>query len=117
MALRESGRASNKEYNLEAIVKPSLEIGVDGGAELLVFADAILGTDRGALDKAREALAAKLGATAVAAASIIAANFTKNDRIANGLGIPSEPPMLEATMEFRESFGINAYPSAVNSLG
>ena len=89
---------------------------MEGGPELLAFAEAVLGADRGALDDARNALAQRLSLEAVGAASIIAADFTKNDRIANGLGIPMEPPSMEETADFRESFGINAYPSAANSL-
>jgi len=116
MALRESGRAINQTFNIEAIVRPGLDPGVEGGPELLAFAEAVLGADRGALDDARNALAQRLSPAAVGAASIIAADFTKNDRIANGLGIPMEPPSLEETADFRESFGINAYPSAANSL-
>jgi len=102
---------------VEALVRPTLDIGVDGGAELLAFADAVLGADDGGLDNAREALADRLGPAAVSAASIIAANFSKNDRIANGLGIPIEKHAIEATVEIREALGLNDYRSAVNSLG
>ena len=106
----------NKSFNIEAIIRPNLDVGVEGSAELLAFADAILASDRGVLDTARLALADRLGPAAVAAASIIAANFTKNDRIANALGIPIEPMMLAPTADFREALGINEYRSAVNSL-
>ena len=99
------------------MVDPSLEIGVEGGAELLAFADALLSTDAPALDDARQALDDRLGPAAVAAASIIAANFSKNDRIANGIGIPMDRHSLEATREVREALGLNDYRSAVNSLG
>ena len=116
MVLRESGRVINKAFNIEAIIRPGIDVGVEGGEELLAFADAILRTDPGALDNARLALAKRLGPTAVSAASIITANFSKNDRIANGLGIPMEAMMLDPTEDFREDFGINAYRSAANTL-
>ena len=58
-----------------------------GGQELLAFAEAVIGPDRAALDKIRNDLAAALSPGVVSAASgLSAANFTKNDRIANGLG-------------------------------
>lgn len=83
---------------------------------MLAFADALVGTDAPALDQARQALDARLGPAAVAAASIIAANFSKNDRIANGLGIPMDKHALEATREIRAALGLNEYRSAANSL-
>ena len=83
---------------------------------MLAFADAILSADRDELDRARKALTEVLGPVAVASASIIAANFSKNDRITNGLGIPAEPMMLEPTADFRKSLGINQFRSATNSL-
>ena len=116
MVLRESGRLQNKVFNIEAIMQPTLEVGVEGGGELLAFADAILSADRNKLDCARLALADVLGKAAVASASIIAADFSKNDRIANGLGIPIEPMELEPTADFREALGINQFRSAANSL-
>jgi hypothetical protein len=114
--LRESSRVLNYTVNLEALAKPEQDIGVPGGAALLAFSNAVLGSDRAELDKARDALVAELGSAGLTAAAAIAANFTKNDRIANGLGIPSEPFMLKDTFEMREQLGINQYPSAVNTL-
>lgn len=116
MVLRESGRLLNKFFNIEAIVRPTLDVGIEGGGELLAFADAILSADRDELDRARKALAEVLGPVAVASASIIAADFSKNDRIANGLGIPLEPIELKPTADFRERLGINQFRSAANSL-
>jgi len=105
------------EFDIEALVNPTLEIGVDGGRVLLGFADALLGPDLAELNRARAALAAELGAAAVAAASIIAGNFTKNDRIANGIGIPSDPMFVEKTADFRERLGLLEYRSAKNTFG
>jgi len=76
----------------------------------------LLGCNRATLDKARLDLANTLGPAAVSAASAVAANFTKNDRIANGCGIPSEPMVLKATADIRADLGINKYPSAVNTF-
>mgnify|MGYP003991437679 FL=1 len=102
--------------NPEALVRPELDIGVPHGDLLLVFAEAIIGTDRAALDAARDALIKALGPAAISGASAIAGNFTKNDRVANGLGIPVDPPVLKGTEELREQLGINAYKSAENTF-
>jgi len=76
----------------------------------------LVDTDRSALDTARKALENVLGAAAIPAASAIAANFSKNDRIANGLGIPHDPVMVKATKDIREQLGLNSYLSAINTL-
>lgn len=116
MVLRESGRRLGKEFELTGILRPELDTGVDGGGVLISFADAVLGTDVAELDRARIALEARLGADAVVAASAIAANFSKNDRIANAIGIPMDPPFLKGSEDFRERLGINAFRSARNTL-
>ncbi len=115
--LRESGRTIDREFNIDALVKPSQEIGVDGGRVLLDFAEALLETDVAELNRARSALSAELGPAAVAAASIIAGNFTKNDRIANGIGIPSDPMFIKASEDFRERLGLMKFRSAQNTFG
>ena len=87
-------------------MNPELDIGVPGGTLLLKFSDALLGNDVGELNAARAALAEELGPKSVSAASAIAANFTKNDRIANGCGIPVDEVVLKATEEIREQLGL-----------
>ena len=102
--------------NPEALVCPELDTGVPHGDLLLAFAETIIGTDRAALDAARDALAAALGPEAIAGASAIAGNFTKNDRVANALGIPVDPPVFASTEELREQLGLNDYRSAENTF-
>ncbi len=87
-----------------------------GGALLLAFADAVIGTDRAALDDARTALAEGLSPAAVSGASAIAANFSKNDRIANGVGIPIDEMVMKITGDIREELGLNDYRSAFNTF-
>lgn len=86
------------------------------GDLLLAFSDALLGPDPDALARARETLAKALGPAAVAGAAAIAANFSKNDRIANGLGIPVDPMVLKGTADLREQLGLNQFRSAVNTF-
>ena len=102
--------------NLAALLDPDRDSGVPGGREILAFADAVIGPDRAALDRARRKLAGSLGPAAVAAAAAIAATFTKNDRIANGIGIPSELRMLRNSREIRAELGINDLPTSVNTF-
>ena len=97
-------------------MRPQLDTGVPGGKLLMAFADAVIGTDRTALDHARIALAEGLGPAAVSAASAIAANFSKNDRIANGIGIPIDDIVLKGTEDLREQLGLNNYRTAINTF-
>ena len=50
------------------------------------------------------------------AAAAIAANFSKNDRIANGAGIPVDTMVLKITEDIREQLGLNDYRSAFNTF-
>jgi hypothetical protein len=99
-----------------ALVRPELDTGVPHGEKLMAFADAIVGTDRGALDEARAAIADALGDVAVAGAAAIAANFSKNDRVANGIGIPIDEMVMKITEDIRAELGLNEYKSAENTF-
>ena len=103
------------DINLEALINPELDIGVPGGMELLAFCDAVLGRDRDHLNHVRRLLHDSLGPKAVVAAAAIAASFSKNDRVANGCGIPSELWMLRNSKDIRHALGLNSYRSAANT--
>jgi hypothetical protein len=104
------------EYNLAGLCDPTLELGIEDGGPLVRFVDALLSPGEEALAEARRALVAALGSDAVCAASLVAANFSKNDRIANALGIPLEAQFVRDSEDFREQLGINAFRSARNTL-
>jgi len=102
--------------NPEALVRPELDTGVPSGDLLLAFAAAIIGTDRKVLDSARTVLADALGSAAVSGASAVAGNFSKNDRVANGIGIPVDDMVFNGTEDLREQLGLNDYKSAANTF-
>lgn len=83
---------------------------------MLEFAEAVIGADRSRLDAARKALAEKLSSATVIGASAIAGNFSKNDRIANAIGIPVDPNDLKPTKEIRAQLGLNEFKSAANTF-
>lgn len=87
-----------------------------GGAELLEFAEALIGSDRRRLGAGRETLARRLSPATVTAASAVAGNFSKNDRIANALGIPADPNDLAPTREIRSRLGLDGFRSAINTF-
>jgi hypothetical protein len=75
---------------------------------LLAFADAALAA-AGDVDETRSALVAALGSEAMTDAAAVIAGFDAITRVADGSGIPLEPPKAEATAGWRASLGIDAY--------
>ena len=102
--------------NLAGVHGANEDSGVTHGAALVAFAEAVIGTNLEALTRAREALADAIGPDGLVSAAITAAAFSLVDRAANGIGIFVEPMVLEPSTDFREQFGINDFPSAVNTL-
>jgi hypothetical protein len=82
--------------------------GVACDAELLAFADAAIARDDG-LATAREAVTAHFGEDGTSDAAAVIAGFDAITRVADGSGIPLEPPKAEATAEWRASLGIDDY--------
>ena len=113
--LRESGKIEKRSYNLNGTIDPTVDSGVDHGNVLFDFAIAVA-SNKPDLDGARDALVTAMGSPAVVTASLTAATFSLLDRIANGIGISLDAPVLQGSADFREELGINAYPSAANSL-
>ena len=83
---------------------------------MLEFAAAVIGPDRARLDGARAALAQNVSRATVTGAAAIAGNFSKNDRIANAIGIPLDQSDLLPTREMRARLGLNDFRSAMNTF-
>ena len=77
--------------NLRALVDPTQESGVPGGAALLEFSEAVIGPDRGRLDAARDVLALTLSPAAVSGAAAIAATSRKMTGLQTVAGSQSTP--------------------------
>lgn len=117
MVLRASAESSGETIDLRAITDRARSIGNEHGDLLLDFADAVLGADAARLRRIQDRIAAELSPAALAGASAIAANFSRNDRIANAIGIPLEREFVEQGADIRELLGIDRYASARNTLG
>jgi hypothetical protein len=89
---------------------------VPHGKVLSDYSDALAGRNLNALNAARASVVAALGSAAVVGAAAVAANFTKNDRLANGLGIPIDDLMFKTTVELRAELGLNNYRTARNTF-
>ncbi len=115
VALRASAELRGYKVKIRAIIDPSEGIGIPDGDLLLAFASTVIGTDAEALANARNALVKRLGDDALVAPSVIAGNFSRNDRVADAIGIPMEADFLNKSQDFREDFGINRFLSARNT--
>ena len=113
--LRESGKTEGRDYELAGALDAATDSGVENGSMLVRFAAAVVGDDGAALTDARATLLDAMGSDAVVSASLIAANFSMLDRVANGIGISLDDAILKGSADIREALGINAYPSAANS--
>jgi alkylhydroperoxidase family enzyme len=108
--LRASGQATGEAYDLTAIHGDGSDGGgVPAGVELIAFADALLGSDAAALDKARAVLRAVVGDAGLVDAVGVAATFNAIDRIADATGIPLEEAKAAVSAGFRTDLGIDSY--------
>lgn len=117
MVLRASAETAGLKLDLRAIVDRTMSIGSEDGDLLLAFADAVLGADDGQLRAIQARMVDALGAEALCSAAAVAANFSRNDRIANSIGIPLEREFVTQGQDLRALLGLDAFGSARNTLG
>lgn len=115
--LRESATLTGTSVNLEGISDPSCTQidDVPHSEVLLRFVDTFLGKDADAFAAARNSLAVAMGAAAMVDAAGVASNFQRMDRIADGIGIPSDDPMALMQQEFVDQLGLQEFASADNT--
>jgi hypothetical protein len=79
------------------------------GGALLAFADAVVGGDVSAIDRARAAVRSAVGDMGLSDASAVIGGFDGITRIADATGIPMEPEKIEATAEFFAALDIGRF--------
>jgi hypothetical protein len=100
---------------VRAVTDPKVQSGVAHGEPLLAFADALVGEDDAALDGAREALAAAIGAEGLVDAAAVASNFERMVRIADGTGIPLDAPVRLVVAGLPDELELGSFGSAANT--
>lgn len=115
--LRESATLTGTSVNLEGISDLSCTriADVPHSEALLRFVDTFLGDDAEAFAAARNSLAVEMGAAAMVDTAGVASNFQRMDRIADGIGIPSDDPMALMQQEFVDQLGLDRFASARNT--
>ncbi len=115
MLLRVSGKVQGRVVDAGAVTTgESVGSGVRAGSELIAFAEAAV-RDSDELPAARSGVAKALGEEALVDAAAIIGNFQRMVRIADGTGIPLDPPMAILSAGLRSELGIDAYVSAKNT--
>ena len=83
--------------------------GVPHGAELLAFAEAVVGD--GDLDAARAAVLERIGPDGFVDAAAVVAGFDATDRIADATGTQLDDYLESGTVELRAELGIDELAS------
>ncbi len=110
MMLRASAETSGEDVDLAAITdSAAIPTSVPGDRALLAFAEVCLGDDAEAIAEARRRVLDELDEAAMIEAAGVIANFQRMVRIADGTGIPLDPPMAALTADLRVELGINGY--------
>jgi len=91
--------------------------GVDDGARLIAFTDAVLGDDDGRLARERDALRAVVTPEAFVDACALIGAFNVVDRVADATGIPLDAMLYEGSRDVREELGLARFQSAGNTPG
>lgn len=115
MMLRASIDHQGQKVDLGALTGEVESVGLPGGEALIAFADAVVAAESGAIAVARDRVRAELGDAATVDAAGVIANFQRMVRIADGTGIPLDPPMQMMTEGIRQELGINDFASASNT--
>jgi hypothetical protein len=110
-----SGEIAGAPADLRAVTDPAVESGVACGDLLLAFADALVGEDDAALERAREALLGRLGPEGLVDAAAVASSFERMVRIADGTGIPLDAPARWFAAGLRSELALDSFGSAANT--
>ena len=115
--LRASIEGGDAEADLAAVTGDVVgeSSGVAHGAELVRFAEAVLGADDGELARAREALLEAVGSEGLVDAAGVVGNFKRMVRIADGTGIPLDASLELMTQDLRDDLGLGRFGSASNT--
>ena len=114
--LRASVEAADAKVDLRAVVDARVESGVPQGALLGRFAEALV-RRAPELTALRERIRAELGEAALVDAAGAAANFQRMTRIADGLGIPLDEGLAEASADIRADLDLGRFASSANTPG
>lgn len=114
--LRVSAMTTKTEIDIQGINGEAANTGIEFGAELIAFAEAIAHRDVDAIKNSRNVLAAVAGGHVVTDVAGVAANFQRMVRIADSIGIPVDDMTTEIGTGVRRDLDLTRFSSAQNTL-
>ncbi len=93
------------------------DAGVQHGARLIAFTEAVMAGDEPAMSDARTALRAVLSPESFLDAAAIIGAFNVVDRIADATGIPLDPMLEGMSVDIRQELNLARFASAANTPG
>jgi hypothetical protein len=93
------------------------DAGVEHGARLLAFTDAVLRDDDARLGRERQALLSVLSPAAFVDACAVIAAFNVVDRVADATGIPLDAMLRAMSGDVQEQLKLSRFRSAANTPG
>ena len=117
LLLRASGEVGGREVDLGVVTDPkrAAASGVAHATTLIALADAMAGEDEEALRKARQRVLDEMGSTQLVDGVAVASNFERMVRIADGTGIPLDPPVAALSADLRSDLGLERFASAART--
>ena len=91
------------------------DFGVEHGAELIAFTDAVMGKDEMEIARTKARLQAVLAPKSFVEVAATIAAFNVVDRIADATGIPLDPMMLAMSADVRRELHLERFASAANT--
>jgi alkylhydroperoxidase family enzyme len=93
------------------------DAGVEQGARLLAFTEAVMSGDEAAAARERRAVRVVLSAAAFIDVCAVIGAFNVVDRIADATGIPLDPMLEAMSGDLRQELGLARFASAANTPG
>ena len=97
------------EVGLDAVVDDTTDSNIEHGSLLTAFAEAIVGRDEVAIAATRQTVVDAMGGHAMVDAAGVVSNFERNDRVADGTGIPLGDGLEGFSAQTREQLGFDRW--------
>ena len=116
--LRVSAQTNETDIDIQGIGgdADSADQGIEFGAQLMQFAEAVARRDEEALPAARQALFDAAGPEVLVDAAGVAANFQRMVRIADSIGIPYDDTTSELGQQVREDLNLGEFATAQHTF-
>jgi alkylhydroperoxidase family enzyme len=110
-----SSTTAGADVDLSAVNGTDEDGGIEHGAVLIAFTEAVMGEDDEALAREREALRAALTPAAFVDTCAVIGSFNVVDRVADATGIPLDDMLATRTVEMRKELELSRFASSANT--